>query len=684
MRRRRNDDRILALGLTLLLAITLLPTTNGQIPHLTIEPIGETTAKLDTSHLVHRFRFRVTNNGDALDYVTIPRTETRWTDNREAVAGFPSPEFGLSLAPGASGEMWVSVDPVRPTQGTRSADVPFRSELTGATTTQRVTIVVGPAPAPTTRLVIRTDPPSATVEATDLTATTQPGLRTQPSPGATTIDVPPGLYAIRADATGRQGATRIVRIPGDPTEITLTLPPARWSATASDLTRASADESAWTLAGSQDLNVLVTMPMVHQQPNTEGRGVGFRNGARTWTASFPGPQGAHNDAGPFQALDTTAAVSPDGTLAALFDWNGIVRVVDADDGTPRWTTNGGTQRHPLYPPNSNFGEGYFTSGAVAFSPNGTHLAAGGSNGRLTLHDAATGTKIWERAYSAEIRALHFTRDGGLVIGSGDWQLHMLNATTGQTRWTSHEPEFWPFFFITESADGTRIATGGKDSNYRVFDTRTGTLLHQFPTGYAFITSGTIGTWGGTYSDWGYGVRAFDTNGDITWFRRLPQAIATTTHDGRFTLTAWYQPDQSTSGLTLLDDTGTTLWTTPPDIHTPCTSTASPFPPKQWKTLLLHQPQPNTIRYAAACIGGGVITGTLTTQPQDTTTPPSNPTPTHPPPTRTPDTHTPERPNPPPATTDNPNDAAPTPTAAWLAAGALVAAAIAWPRRGRPG
>lgn len=676
--------------MTLLLALPLLPAAEAQTSHLAIEPIGSTTATLDTAHLVHRFRFRVTNHGDALDYVTIPRGGMVWTDTRQPVAGFPSPEFGLSLPPGASGEMWASVDPVRPDLGTRSAEIPFKSELTGSTTTKLVTIVVAPAPQPSVRFVIRTDAPDARIEVTDLTATTNADVRVQTSPGAATVDVAPGHYAIRADAPGRQGATRIVRAPEDAGEIALTLSSARWSAEASGLTRASADDSSWTLAGSSDLTRLVTMPMVHQQTQTDGHGVGFLDGERAWDVSFPAPQGSKPDAGPFQALDTTAAVSPDGARAALFDWNGVLRIVDAEDGSPEWTSSGGSERHPLYPPTSKFGEGFFTSGAVAFSRNSTHVAAGGSNGRLILYDAATGTPLWSRAYAAEIRALHFTRDGGLVVGSGDWKLHMLDAATGEPRWSSDAPEFWPFFFLAEASDGTRIATGGKDSAYRVWDTRTGQLLHELEAGYAFVTGGGIRSDGGTFSDWGYGVRSFDSNAEITWFRRFPQAIAATTDDGRFTLVAWWQPAGGASGIDLLDDSGTTLWRSATDTDAPCTSTLSPFPAKQWKTLLLTELKPGTLRYAAACIGGGVVTGVLTLRPLDTptpmsTTPASFVTPgaaTPHPPAATPSatTHDPAAATP--ITTQAPGPT-PMPAGGWLALAALALAAARW-RRGPPG
>lgn len=715
MRRRRDDDRIRARGLiaALLLAALLVPLSppagaQGSA-HLAIEPIGEHTARLDTAHLSARFRFNVTNTGDALDYVTIPRSEIRWTDTMQPALGFPSPEFGVSLAPGATRTMWAHVDVAEPRPGTRTVQVPFRSELTGGTEVRTATVIVSQEPAPTHRLVVRVDPPEALVELTDLQRSTRPEVNVQQGPGATTALVAPGIYAVHAHAPGRQSATRIVEVPGDGLEHSLSLGAARWSARTSELTRASVDDSAWLIGASADLSRVITAPMVHSDPRSSGAFVAVHNGSVAWERPF-GPVGpGRADAGPFQALDTAAAYSSDGSRAAGFDWNGKLHVLDGATGAELWSTDRSGDRNPLYPASSRFGAGFMTSGAVAFSPNGTLLAAGGSNGWLVMFDAASGEALWTRAYDAEIRALRFSPNGeALVVGSGDWRIHLLDARTAATRWSADDPEFWPFFFLAMSEDGELLATGGKDSVYRVWNATDGTLVRAIDVFPAFVTGGAIGPWGGTFSDWVYGARGFDANGSTTWFRRFEQAVAATSDDGRFTLVGWYRPGTPAAGLALLDETGTTVWTAPPNLTDACTSTASPFPARQIKSVLLTQPTPTTLRFAAACIGGGVLTGELELHPLDPATPPppprGTPTPalTPPAPTGTPPPPPTSAATPPPttprnvgttpspvatpsataqATPEEPDADTPgAPVLAWIALAAF--AARTWRRRGR--
>lgn len=677
MRCGRDDAGILAI----LILLATLPSVDAQAPTIAVAFEGPASIPLDMTHLSARFRVVVTNHGTALDYVTVPRHDIRWVDNGQSALGFPSPEFGVSLAPGASAPMFVHVDLNEPRLGAREVELPFHSERTGATVKLRGTVVVGPALPASERIVVTVEPASASVSIVDLTATHQPDVQPLAREGLSwSATVAPGTYAVRADAPGHQGASRILNLPRDAAHVRLTLAPARWAADEISFTSASADESAWLLAGSTDLSRLVTAPMVHSQ-ETPGRFVSFEQGARDWSASFDATRPPHTAAGPFQALDTSAAVSPDGALVAGFDWNGELHVYDGATGTLRWSDERADDRSPLYPPESDFGRGFFTSGALTFSPDGATLAAGGSNGHLVAFHAANATPRWTRDFSAEIRALQYLPDGSaLVVGSGDWRLHLLDAATGATRWSADEPQFWPFFSIATSADGTLVAAGGKDSTFRVWRATDGALLYDVDVYPAFVTGYTVGPWGSVFSDWTYGVRATDANGDITWFHRYRGANAVTTNDGRITLVGWSTEGGSDSGLALLDDTGTTLWTSKPGIHAACTSTSSPFPAKQIKSVLLAEPAPGRLRLAASCIGGGVFTAELSIRELATPTPATpSPGPSLSPPQA-------DGPAPSPAPTPNADPAPFTPTSsatpspAWLALAALLLASATTRRR----
>ena len=117
--------------------------------------------------------------------------------------------------------------------------------------------------------------------------------------------------------------------------------------------------------------------------------------------------------------------------------------------------------------------------SVAFSPNGSLLAAGGADGVVRVWDAHTGALVRDlKGHTGGVLSVAFSPDGTSLASGGDdrvvrvWDAHtgtLIRDLTGHTDWV------WSVVF---SPDGTRLATGGDDRVVLVWDTHTGTLIRD--------------------------------------------------------------------------------------------------------------------------------------------------------------------------------------------------------------
>lgn len=617
------------------LVLVLLPPLAPAQPSVpfTVSVVGDSTVRQGVDFLTARFYFNVTNTGSEVDYVTIPRSEIRWTSGDAGTAlGVPTPEFGRALAPGATGGMWVRLDVREPRAGTYVASVPFKSERTSGTTTVSVTIVIDPAIERATAymegsVLSRSGAPLSDPEV-EITEIYPGGKQYHPDvrpDGGFSLELPQARYAIRADADGYSGATRFVDTRGatdDVLGLDLRLSPLAVEAGPATPAHVQLDDSIWEFAVSRDFAGWATAPMTHSQPS-DGRFYGGGGSASTWSLSFPAiaPNSPALAAGPFQANDNAISLSPDGSRAAAMDWNGKLHVVRTATGDVLWSTDRVEDANPLYPAGSVFRTGFTTAGATAFSPDGTLLAAGGSNGWLVVFDE-DGDVRWTFATGGEIRALRFTPDGGrLAVGSGDWEFRMLDAGSGDELWSAHN-EFWPFFFIAMDGEARRVGAGGKDGVFRFWDAADGELLWSKDYAHAFVSLASISDDGSrvVVSEWGHGVHGYDNDGDDLWFHAFSTPVAATTPDGRFVFVGTKNfgaggpggPTPETGDLFLLDGNGTILWEHSPDPSTTCTSSASPFPRNQIKSAFLDyvSADHSAVKALAACIGGGVFSVTI--------------------------------------------------------------------------
>ncbi|MFC6091765.1 helix-turn-helix domain-containing protein [Saccharothrix lopnurensis] len=118
--------------------------------------------------------------------------------------------------------------------------------------------------------------------------------------------------------------------------------------------------------------------------------------------------------------------------------------------------------------------------AVAFSPDGSVLATGGSDDLVQLRDAADHHLLATlRGHTASVKALAFSPDGAVLASAGDdhvvklWDVrrHRLTCTL-----SGHDNAVFGLAF---SPDGTVLATGSQDDTVRLWDPRTCRMTKLF-------------------------------------------------------------------------------------------------------------------------------------------------------------------------------------------------------------
>ena len=144
----------------------------------------------------------------------------------------------------------------------------------------------------------------------------------------------------------------------------------------------------------------------------------------------------------------SVAFSPDGTtLASGGSWDDeTVRLWDVPTGKHEATLVGHTSR----------------ISSVAFSPDGTTLASGGADETLQLWDARTGQSITTlTGHTGNVKSVVFSPDGAtLASGSSDETIRLWH-TTGEVKaiLTGHASSINNLAF---SPDGTTLASGSED------------------------------------------------------------------------------------------------------------------------------------------------------------------------------------------------------------------------------
>jgi WD40 repeat protein len=190
-----------------------------------------------------------------------------------------------------------------------------------------------------------------------------------------------------------------------------------------------------------------------------------------------------------------AAYSPDGSLVAIADRNGIVRlfrvasasrVAQLENRSPlnavAFSPDGRTVaaaakdgRVRVWDAETHALRQTLVQGApavtVAYSADGRLLATGGGNS-ATLWDAASGLELRRLPHARPLRSVAFSPDSSLVLTvSNESAAHVWNAATGEP--VAALPQRQEVTSAAFSPDGSLVVTGSRDTTGAIWEARTG-------------------------------------------------------------------------------------------------------------------------------------------------------------------------------------------------------------------
>jgi WD40 repeat protein/serine/threonine protein kinase/tetratricopeptide (TPR) repeat protein len=140
-------------------------------------------------------------------------------------------------------------------------------------------------------------------------------------------------------------------------------------------------------------------------------------------------------------LNYKLAFSPDSSLIALGGSDGTVKLIDAASGQDVRTLGGAWRSN---------------TGAIAFSPDGQWLAQGTGNDEVTLWNVATGEPGLVLSGTGGAYTMEFSPGGDLLASSAsDGVVKLWDTETGNLRETCHAPSVMALDF---SPDGKTLAT----------------------------------------------------------------------------------------------------------------------------------------------------------------------------------------------------------------------------------
>ena len=192
------------------------------------------------------------------------------------------------------------------------------------------------------------------------------------------------------------------------------------------------------------------------------------------------PEGAKARLGKGE-ITANVTYSPDGTRLAVASSIGV------------WIYN---VVSPARKPNLLTGHGAPIT-SVAFSSDGQTIAGGGWGVTITLWDAETGSLLHTLSAREDIVSVAFGPDGKTLAGSNvNGTVYLWDTDTGEHLWapttvnrTTLDGHLPTLESVSFSPDGKTLASGSyTDNTVRLWDAKTGSLLHRF-TGYTSDVNG---------------------------------------------------------------------------------------------------------------------------------------------------------------------------------------------------
>lgn len=195
---------------------------------------------------------------------------------------------------------------------------------------------------------------------------------------------------------------------------------------------------------------------------------------------------------------------------------------------------------------------------VKFSHDGHFVAAGptqtGGAGSVGLFDVSAHQLLWQYDTGDWVREITFAPDDSYVaVANSSGYLYVFNTEDGSLKWKKFHGGYVPFV-LDISKDGSRIVTGGKSHEVRMFDNN-GDVLWIYPVDQV-ITDGRMSADGSRIvvgTVWG-GVYYLDGDGNLLWRmkRNVGHNSVYMTQNGKYIALGG-------QGMMLLDNEGTVLW-----------------------------------------------------------------------------------------------------------------------------
>ena len=111
--------------------------------------------------------------------------------------------------------------------------------------------------------------------------------------------------------------------------------------------------------------------------------------------------------------------------------------------------------------------------SVAFSPDGSRIVSGSTNGTLRVWDVATGEELAElKGHEMYVTSVAFSPDGSRIVSSGDNTVRVWDAATGEEL-AVLEGHGMYLTSVAFSPDGSRIVSGSTGGTVFVWDTSSG-------------------------------------------------------------------------------------------------------------------------------------------------------------------------------------------------------------------